>query len=69
MAGPACVADAVPVTTKIPVPIVQPMPIMIKSKAVSDFLKEFFCEEAIKASIDFLRKILIEGILKIKIFY
>jgi hypothetical protein len=49
----------VPVTTKIPVPIVQPMPIMIKSKAVSDFLKEFFCEEAIKASIDFLRKILI----------
>jgi hypothetical protein len=46
------------------VPIVQPIPIIIKSKAVSDFLKEFFWEEAINSSIDFLRNILIWVIFK-----
>ena len=33
MAGPACCAATTPVSTKMPVPMMQPMPSMVRSKA------------------------------------
>src|SRR5579859_2916487 len=35
MAGPACCAAATPVSTKMPVPMMQPMPSKVRSHAVS----------------------------------
>src|SRR5258706_12714727 len=34
IAGPACVAAATPVSTKMPVPIICPMPMKVRSQAV-----------------------------------
>src|SRR5579863_404467 len=54
-AGPACTAP-VPVSTKMPVPMIAPMPRKVRSSAPSVFFKPAACAPAIMCSTFFLRK-------------
>src|ERR1700742_5295950 len=53
-AGPACTAP-VPVSTKIPVPMMAPIPRNVRSRAPSIFLSDVLCAPASMCSIFFLR--------------
>ena len=53
--GPAKLAAAVPVRTKIPVPIVLPIPRSKRSNAPKVFLSDFFSASAIIDFIDLVR--------------
>jgi hypothetical protein len=54
-AGPACTAP-VPVSTKMPVPMMAPTPRKVRSSAPSAFFRPAACAPAIMCSTFFLRK-------------